>query len=821
MRTRTTSVFQKLLKPAPRANSVGAPGGRALPTRAGIQEAVGLDRRASRFLYPSGERGVALILTLAIITLVTLLLIAFAVSMRVENAASKNFNDLIKARELAQGAIDQAVAQIRQGTPIRVGNATAGVYTNYVTFPGGAYYYDGTTPTFKPLYSCPSCPGTPLAANMTNLNASFWITGQQQGVPGGEFTVEADSAINVEWTYIAEDGTVGSAPLSKPLVGRFAFWVDDEASKININTAYQRPAALPVPLPSSTNIEVDLNMLLPDLKAFVPQIQFRQSNPGFTTIEEVKLAGAPAGPFPSGSDFNTNRFYLTTYSNDANYPSYTDDLDVFDRQRRPLSGASAVSAATDITDTSLNGAYGRLSDSALAKVYSSSGSDATFDGKYGVNGLKQLIANIIAYQIDPTTQWPPTDASVPPSQLPPPNYLGLAKTPYINEVQVHYVIGGTPVTIQRTVSVELFYTYDNTYTPGTEKIVVSGLSTVSGLSDTATITPPGGVYTGPEYRRCDGPLDQKAFTSGNGSASLTVTYMRDYSGNLHLLDYATTGPLSPLPLASSGIFDQDTEVNDPAYNEATGQWTPHKDAGTLPSQNRAGVYNPPETPPSKVVMRGDKMKSIGELGYIHRPDAPWKYLSLQPQSTTDKPFPAIPDWAMLDLFTVGGGTAGRININSGVIPGFPNTKRLVPLKALLNNVGTLPVATVAPQIYDDNSTTARADSYGMSEASGSVTLGIFDTIGELCEIPSLATGANEAAREAAIRRIANLITVRSSTFTIWVMAQSIKQPPNATIGTFTPGTDLITGEVRAQAVVERYENPPGTVKFRTRYFRYL
>ena len=84
----------------------------------------------------------------------------------------------------------------------------------------------------------------------------------------------------------------------------------------------------------------------------------------------------------------------------------------------------------------------------------------------------------------------------------------------------------------------------------------------------------------------------------------------------------------------------------------------------------------------------------------------------------------------------------------------------------------------------------------------------------------------DAGKEAIIRRIANLITVRSSTFTVWVMAQSIKQTPqNTSIGTFNPTFDLITGEVKAQAVVERYESAPGattsTPKFRTRYFRYL
>ena len=64
------------------------------------------------------ERGVALVLTLAILALVTLLVIAFVTSMRIENMALKNYNEVYKARELARGAVNQAVGQIRAATPL-------------------------------------------------------------------------------------------------------------------------------------------------------------------------------------------------------------------------------------------------------------------------------------------------------------------------------------------------------------------------------------------------------------------------------------------------------------------------------------------------------------------------------------------------------------------------------------------------------------------------------------------------------------------------------------------------------------------------------
>ena len=44
----------------------------------------------------------------------------------------------------------------------------------------------------------------------------------------------------VKWLYVLKDGTVGSASLAtatNPIVGRTAFWADDESCKLNVNTA--------------------------------------------------------------------------------------------------------------------------------------------------------------------------------------------------------------------------------------------------------------------------------------------------------------------------------------------------------------------------------------------------------------------------------------------------------------------------------------------------------------------------------------------------------------------------------------------------------
>jgi hypothetical protein len=754
--------------------------------------------------HSSRERGVALILTLAILALVTLLLIAFVTSMRVENMASRNFNNVIAARELAKGAVDQAVGLLRQTMPARTQSP---VFT-YVTFPGAAYTYNSTAALVVarvPLYS------DPTLADPTNLNSGLWITGGTNSL--GEFLAN-NGTINVGWLYVAADGTTGSktimSALGKPLIGRFAYWIDDEASKINVNWAAVPPSCSDPLSVCSTSLYVDLTQLLPGPAfPYAADIQAGAGTHPYTTIEEIKRANVGI----TSAIFDDNRFEITAYSSDGNYPFYADDLDVFDRQRLALNPTTL--------NGNFNNAVTELSDPILAKVYGTSGSTPNaFASKYGgASGVKQLIANIIGYQIDPTVTAPPTDGST---------YIGLARNPCITQIQIEYDVapgvGGNPATVSRAVSVSLYYMYSGTYTSKLEQIKITGLPAV-GLKNTdyafpssVTITIPAGTAfnanTSQTFKNSDAavqlPSDYTAF-----AATPNIQYTRGW-----LLDFANPPVLqNQIPASGStpAVYQGCQVVDDPAVHESEpGDW---KQYISLP----APAFTYPAGDVSKVVMRTNQMHSVGELGYIHLPGIAYGHLTLQPNLASTK----IPDWALLDLFTIGGGTTGRININGFINPGPLNPRLLAgerrqrPLLALLSSMSAvIAVPATALNIYNDD-VSVRSDTYGMSDPSGG---GIFDTIGEVCEVlPTSA--ANQADKEQAIRRIGNLITVRSNTFTIWVLAQSIKQPQGATLGTFTPGVDVITGDVKAQAVVERYESSPGTVnspvRYRTRYFRYL
>jgi hypothetical protein len=236
-----------------------------------------------------------------------------------------------------------------------------------------------------------------------------------------------------------------------------------------------------------------------------------------------------------------------------------------------------------------------------------------------------------------------------------------------------------------------------------------------------------------------------------------------------------------------------------------------------------------------------RMPSVGLLSCIStgiQTGLPWRTIKLQPTTTEDPP-----DWLLLDLFaipfnginnigtvpdtvpvplTLMNSTAGKININAAVFPNSttPTTAlRSAPIKALLLNAyrpnvvsatSTLVNATTATTLYNNI-----ASYLNNTKASHH-----FDYAGEICQVPGIsdtASGGSEWEREALARQLASLITTRSNVFSVWGVAQIIKKNPAnnnpANLGIFetkaggAAADDLITGEKRFHAIIQRYVWP--------------
>jgi|GEM_PF-648190 len=264
------------------------------------------------------RRGIALVITLLLLVLLSAFAVAFFTRMSVEQVSAASYADGISTRQLADSAVGVVMSQIREATTV-VNGAWASQPGMIRVFGGKTSGNDQSDPYgYYKLYSAKSMTETANlgsfdAANeidstwynksalWTDLNEPVEVTymdsaGNDQkvkrypildpslayiGTGGGsphdsnkhtiegfsidnkldEYKANPEGRMPVRWIYVLRDGTLtspdGEADGGKtatwdegtgqetrrvpskanPIVGRVAFWADDDTSKVNINTA--------------------------------------------------------------------------------------------------------------------------------------------------------------------------------------------------------------------------------------------------------------------------------------------------------------------------------------------------------------------------------------------------------------------------------------------------------------------------------------------------------------------------------------------------------------------------------------------------------
>lgn len=221
------------------------------------------------------SHGFALIIVLAVLVLLVALAVGFLNRATTERTASAGFHAAARARQIADSAVSLVQSQINQ--------ATSQANVGWASQPGAIRTFDagGERETYK-LYSADQMIDGGFSAQaeagalanwnsspaiFTNLNQSVESSGTSvypildpevivnNAVPG--FAINNPPAgvtagggeMPARWLYVLQDGTlvnpsgsgttasVAGASAANPIIGRVAFWTDDESSKVNINTA--------------------------------------------------------------------------------------------------------------------------------------------------------------------------------------------------------------------------------------------------------------------------------------------------------------------------------------------------------------------------------------------------------------------------------------------------------------------------------------------------------------------------------------------------------------------------------------------------------
>lgn len=201
--------------------------------------------------------GTALVIVLAGLVILSVIAVAFLSTVTTEVALSRNYASKAEATLLAESAVNRVIAQIQTATedPNRVWSSQPGAITTF-TQNGSIhrayklYSSDNlVTDDYDELLADVPNDWASQEAVYVDLNQPV-ANGDRQHFPildaaalgevVGFSAVNDDVSMPVQWLYMLEDGSLGPASNgseTNPIIGRVAFWTDDETCKININTA--------------------------------------------------------------------------------------------------------------------------------------------------------------------------------------------------------------------------------------------------------------------------------------------------------------------------------------------------------------------------------------------------------------------------------------------------------------------------------------------------------------------------------------------------------------------------------------------------------
>ncbi len=780
----------------------------------------------------SQSSGIALVITLMILGMLLILLIAFTANVRVERQLSKSSTDEIRARMLAQAAIDQAIYQLTAATT-NASYITFYKNPNWTTLNLQDPILQITNTTVPPALTVldSGSPPPPPPPESPDLNATNTIVLRNHLL----------QPFQRNWIYLVNNGVTN---------GRFAFWCDDESMKMNLLVGGTNNAMY-----GKSELEMNISSL-PSLSLLFAGNLLNGRAQGFETIETLREY--IGGGFTE-DNYHVAKFYSTIYSHDVdtNYLASI-KLDI---------NSLATSNILQITN-------------AIEKTY------PPLAQKYDANDRLQFAANLKEW-LNPSPLHQPANENIlittPYGTIP---LLGRNQTPLINEITVQTFMTRTAngvnndFAITNRIQVELINLYSKLYTyPAGARIEILGIPSLvinNQINNSLNLVPvsPGwptiidlsGLTIAPyslvTYSNIVAPSIPSIATNGYEGVILNVPVTPTYaiftytnSGGLvdiaqvHI-DQQTLGVLGNPALTgvtSSSITNMGTNLvlvipGDPRVAKTTNLWvyanqTPNQTNLTYkPDLPPSATYFGDSNSPSQLqadggfFFRNGPMESIAEIGRIpiqfNFTTNMWRTLKLYGDGNGT----ALnnEDYMLLDYITVTNLIRARVNLNEAkgdTTPGITNgvlaslfERASIPTNAIAINAGDFKILGSIPSTPPLQGILA-----SNIVAKGQSILGPYQSIGHFLQLNSNLLSnisspdqTTDARREGPLTSIANAITVHGEQFTIYGLGQSIQ---------FVRDQTNILGEAYIQAVVERVPIPlylsPSNIYYRTLYYRIL
>jgi len=241
------------------------------------------------------EGGSALVLVLGVVVIVSALVVALVWASKIERLSAFHYAERVRASFLAQEAV--ATSQMMLGA------AFAKPDTHVASSPGKLIVRPAGTNAWTSVDLSSGVSASAAADDSVNLNRPV-LSGDKLPIIdplGGE--------MRVGWVYVRRDGTraTGAVPAysaANPVVGRYAFWVDDETTRVNLNTAHRRQDN------GYVLSQVDLSTVGTNVTSVMADaIKNSAVVRPFQSLGEATRVGADVG-----SGISTNRFNFTHYN---------------------------------------------------------------------------------------------------------------------------------------------------------------------------------------------------------------------------------------------------------------------------------------------------------------------------------------------------------------------------------------------------------------------------------------------------------------------------------------------------------------------------
>jgi len=360
------------------------------------------------YLPKNAEDASALILTLLVIVLLSAIVTSFLSTSRTEQTATRNNAGKAQAEMLVASATQQAMVNLQSA--FNANGTVAGSYAAVVTSqPGGItkYFFQNGTCSSNgtvALFFTSSSANANGTLNMNNLDNST------TSALSGLITGNGNEVITVAQVNVL-DGS------SNQTIGRIAYYIDDESTKINLNSLAGNRSTLNAGYGKAQSLKgVDSSIFVNGSARFSGNLSFVDSIVnGLASNSSNSITTWTSFFRPeqaqSASSFGINATQIKHYSaaplSDFHLkytPWGTQRLFINDEPTTDTGVSNIYSALTGLNastqNVSTSPAYYEINGIMLRHIF-----NGTFSDKYSSNGTKQIAANMLQLRDKNTTGW--------------------------------------------------------------------------------------------------------------------------------------------------------------------------------------------------------------------------------------------------------------------------------------------------------------------------------------------------------------------------------------------------------------------------------